>query len=129
MTTAHNPASIFPPAGISAHGIGVPAGARLLFVSGQIATRPDGTVPEGIEAQTEVVWQKIRAVLADAGMGVSDIVKLGAFLTRPADYPAFAQVRARHMGEHRAASTAVFVPALVKPEWCVEIEVVAARVD
>ncbi|MGE0802761.1 MAG: RidA family protein [Lautropia sp.] len=129
MTTAipRNPAALGPPAGISHHGVEVTAGRRMLFVSGQIGVRADGSIPESIAEQTEVVWQRIEAILAESGMAISDIVKITSFLTRPEDYEAFARVRAARLAGHRTASTAVFVSALVKPALRVEIEVVAAR--
>ena len=45
--TRHYPADVPPPVGGYVQGLEVPAGTRLLFVSGQIPVRPDGTVPEG----------------------------------------------------------------------------------
>ena len=46
---------------------------------------PDGAVPKGIEAQAEACWRNIIAVLADAGMGVGDLVKITTYLVRPED--------------------------------------------
>ncbi len=87
----------------------------------------DGTIPVTIEEQTEVVWQNILAVLADAGMGVADIVKITSFLTRYENFSKFAEVRAGFLGSHRPASTSVIISALAKPEFLVEVEAVAAK--
>ena len=76
MLKVHNPRSIAAPIGTYSHGIEVPPAARWLYVAGQIGVRPDGSVPSTIEEQTEVVWQNILAVLADAGMGIGDVVKI-----------------------------------------------------
>src|SRR5438876_2920917 len=105
MLNVHNPHSIAAPIGTYSHGIEVPPGARWLYVAGQIGVRPDGSVPSTIEEQTEVVWQNILAVLADAGMGIGDVVKITSFLTRHENFPRFAQVRAKFLGSHRPAST------------------------
>ena len=47
---------------------------------------PDGTVPKGIEAQTEACLRNIIAILADAGMGIGDLVKITTLLDAP-DFP------------------------------------------
>jgi len=127
MLKFHNPRSTAAPNGTYSHGAEVPPNARWLFVAGQIPMRPDGTIPVTIEEQTEVVWQNILAVLADAGMGVTDIVKITSFLTRYENFARFAQVRAGFLGSHRPASTSVIISALAKPEFLVEVEAVAAR--
>ena len=123
----HNPGSIAAPIGTYSHGIEVPPGARWLCVAGQIGVRPDGSVPASIEEQTEVVWQNILAVLADAGMGIGDVVKITSFLTRHENFPRFAQVRAKFLGSHRPASTLLVISSLARPEFLVEVEAIAAK--
>ena len=54
---------------------------RLLFVSGQVPEKPDGSVPEGFEAQCEQAWRNVITVLAAAGLGVEHLVKINTFLT------------------------------------------------
>ena len=127
MLNMHNPRSIAAPIGTYSHGIEVPPGARWLYVAGQIGVRPDGSVPASIEEQTELVWQNILAVLADAGMGIGDVVKITSFLTRHENFPRFAQVRAKFLGSHRPASTLLVVSSLARPEFLVEVEAVAAK--
>ena len=63
----------------------VPEGSQLLYISGEVGVLPDGTVPQGIEAQAEACWRNIIAILADAGMGVGDLVKITTYLVRPED--------------------------------------------
>jgi len=127
MLKVHNPRSIGAPIGTYSHGIEVPAGARWLYVAGQIGVRPDGSVPATIEEQTEVVWQNILAVLADAGMGIGDVVKITSFLTRHENFPRFAEVRAKFLGSHRPASTLLVISSLARPEFLVEVEAIAAK--
>jgi 2-iminobutanoate/2-iminopropanoate deaminase len=122
-----NPKTIAAPNGVYSHGVVVPANARWLYVAGQTGKRPDGSVPASVEEQTEVAWQNILAVLAEGGMGVADIVKITSFLTRAEDYAKFAPVRAKVLGSHRPASTLLVVSALARPEFLVEVEVVAAK--
>ena len=127
MLKIHNPKSVAAPIGTYSHGIEAPANARWLHVAGQIGVRPDGSVPAIIEEQTEVVWQNILAVLADAGMGIGDVVKITSFLTRFENFPKFAQVRAKYLGSHRPASTLLVISSLARPEFLVEVEAIAAK--
>ena len=127
MLKAHVPKTVPAPNGTYSHAIEVPPNARWLFVAGQIPVRPDGSIPATIEEQTEVVWQNILAVLADAGMGIGDVVKISSFLTKHENFPRFAQVRARFLGNHRPASTLLVITSLAKPEFLVEVEAIAAK--
>lgn len=119
--------NIAPPLGQYAHAIEVPAGARQVIVSGQVAVLPDGRVPEGIEAQLECIWANILSILRSAGMSATDIVKVTTFVTHPDHFKVHPKVRARILGEHRAAATGICVSALASPEFLCEIEVVAAE--
>ncbi len=128
MLDYHNPATVAAPASRYSHGVEVPAHSRLLFVSGQVGVRSDGTTPVDAREQHEQVWKNIGAVLAAAGMGAADIVRVNGYITRADLVPIFREMRDRVLGKGPApASTLVVVAALVRPEWCVEIEVVAAR--
>jgi 2-iminobutanoate/2-iminopropanoate deaminase len=60
-------------------------------------------------------------------MSVHDLVKLTQYLLHPADIPAYAQVRTRYLGSARPASLLLIAPALVRPEFLLEIEVCAAK--
>lgn len=63
----------------------------LLFLSGQIGTRP-GTaelVPGGIEAEARQTMENIRAALHAAGSSLDRVVKCTVFLEDMADWPAF----------------------------------------
>jgi enamine deaminase RidA (YjgF/YER057c/UK114 family) len=126
MHKFHNPAGIAGPFGHYEHGVETALPGRLLHVSGQTGVAPDDGVPEGIEAQTELVWQNICAVLAEAGMTPQDIVKTNSYVLDRAHVPVLAEMRKRYLGaEHRAASTTLIVSGLVRPEWIVEIDAVA----
>jgi len=127
MLKIHNPKSVAAPIGTYSHGIEAPPNARWLHVAGQIGVRPDGSVPATLEEQTEVVWQNILAVLADAGMGIGDVVKITSFLTRFENFLKFAQVRAKYLGSHRPASTLLVISSLARPEFLVEVEAIAAK--
>jgi len=112
-----------------AHGVEVPAGARLLFTNGQVGTRPDGSIPETTAAQAEVVFDRLNAVLAAASMAFSDVVRFTAFLTDQKDVRTFVEVRDRVMGDHKPGAIILIVKGLARPELKIEIEAIAARVD
>ena len=109
------------------HGIEVPPNARWLYISGQVAVDKDGKTPDTFEAQVKLVFDNLGAVLASAGMTPKDLVKVNVFLLRPEDIPALRAARDAFQGETRPASTLVVVSRLVRPEWLVEIEAVAAQ--
>ena len=122
------PADIAAPAARYAHAVLSEAGSRVLHTSGVVPIRPDGSVPGDLAEQAAVVWQNITAMLGAARMRPSDIVSVTTYvvvdeLARLAEVMA---ARDAALGGHRAASTLVTVPALARPEWRMEIAVVAA---
>ncbi len=128
MLKRHNPKSVAAPASRYSHGIEVPPNARWLYLSGQVAIRPDGSIPSDPREQHDVVWSNIRAILAEAGMGFGDVVRFNAYLVKPDLIPIYRAARDAALGNALpAASTLVIVAALANPQWLVEIEVVAAK--
>lgn len=122
----HNPPTLFPPYRGHVHAAEVVGGARLLFISGLNGYEQDGTtMPESFEDQAELIWQHIRALLADAGMGIANLVSLRTYLADPQFDEANARMRARQLGSHRVASTVVCC-RLLESKWKLEIEAVAA---
>ena len=122
-----NPSTIAAPVGRYSHGVLVPSGAKLLFISGQVGIEPDGTVPPGFADQARSAWRNLLAILQAAGMGPDNLVKVTHYLTRPSDLAAYREVRAQIGGDARPASMLVFAPALADPRWLFEIEAVAAQ--
>ena len=112
-----------------AHGVEVPAGARLLFTNGQVGTKPDGSTPEATAEQVGVIFDRLKAVLKAADMTLNDIVCFDFYVTDRADIDPFAEVRDRIMGDHKPGTTLLVVNGLARPELKIEIEAVAAKVD
>lgn len=123
----HNPPTIHA-APTYSHGIEVPPNARRLYISGQVGVSRDGKTAEGIEAQTAQVFENLEAILASAGMGLGDVVKLSALLTHEDHIEGFRKVRLQQLGESRPASTLMVVRRLAQPAWLVEVEAIAAKV-
>ena len=120
------PASIAPPAANYAHAILTISAARWLHTSGVVPVDPSGVTPTGIGEQAEVVWTNIQAMLDDAGMHASDIVSVTTYVVVGEDMAPVMAERDRVLGSHRAASTLVTVSALARPEWRMEIAIIAA---
>ena len=121
-----NPSSIAPPAANYAHAVLTEGASRWLHTSGVVPTRPDGTVPDDLAEQAEVVWQNIGAMLAGAGMRPADVVSVTTYVVAGDELGAVMRARDRFLGGRRVASTLVTVPALAQPAWRMEIAVIAA---
>jgi 2-iminobutanoate/2-iminopropanoate deaminase len=127
--TSHNPSGLFPPYANYAHAVEVPPGARTLYISGLNGYEPDGvTMPADFESQARLIWLHLGTVLAEAGMSYDDLVSLRFFLASAADDPANVDLLREHLRDHIAARTVV-VQQLLEPEWLIEVEAVAAKVD
>ena len=116
VTASGAPAAIGP----YVHAVAV---GDLLFTSGQIPLTLDGTMPEGIAAQTEQVFDNLAAVLAAAGTGLDRVVKATVFVTDLGDFAKLNAVYARRFGDHKPARSTVQVAALPRGAT-VEIELV-----
>jgi len=121
------PADIAPPAANYAHAVLSEAPARLLHTAGVVPVRPDGTVPDGVGEQADVVWANVEAIFGEAGMEPTDVVSVTTYVVAGEPLAPVMAARDRFLRGHLAASTLVTVPALARPEWRVEIAVVAAR--
>ena len=99
----------------------------LLFVSGIVPVDGEGRLVGGddVVAQTRQVFENMRAVLAAAGCGFEDVVKVTVFLTDIDDRPLINPVRQEVFGSSRPASTLVEVSRLAVEGAKVEIEAVA----
>ena len=128
MLKHHNPSTVAAPFSRYSHGVEVPAGARLMHISGQVGVTPEGKVAQGTEAQIEQAWRNVLSVLEEAGMGPRDLVKVTTFLINRADLPTARTVREHMLHGAEPASTLLFVAGLASPEWLVEIEAIAAAV-
>lgn len=128
MATYLNPPAVHTPVGNYTHTAVVPAGTSLVFVAGQVPIRPDGSVPATFPEQVELVFANLQACLAAHGLGMESVVKLNAYLVSGQNVQAMREVRARYFGTHKPVSTAVFVPALVSPDFLLEVEAVAEKI-
>lgn len=100
-----------------------------IYVSGQVAYNAEGRlVGEGdIKAQTRQVFDNIRAVLAAAGAGMADIIKINTYITDQSKFMDMLEVRKEIFGANPPASTAVVVAGLAFPGLLIEVEAIAIK--
>ncbi len=123
---ALSPASIQPPFARYSHGIAITPGHRLVFTSGQLGIGADDKIPADCEAQADLCFANIAAILAEDGMTLADIVHLHAYVTDRAHMQGYMRSRDRHFPGTPPASTLLIVGGFTRPEFVVEIEAVAA---
>lgn len=100
----------------------------LVFLSGQIPLVPEtGLVAKGgLEAQAHQMFANIQAVLAEAGMSLSNVVKTTVFMTDLSQFAAFNAIYAEYFKAPYPARSCVEVSALPKGVL-VECELIARR--
>jgi len=124
--------------------VSVPAGSRLVYVSGTVPDVVDAAAPAGsvarygdTAAQTRSVLRKIEAELGRHGLGLGDVVMMRVFLVAPPgaeamDFAGMMTAYREFFGTEaqpaRPARSTMEVAGLVDPGWLVEIEVTAAGV-
>jgi 2-iminobutanoate/2-iminopropanoate deaminase len=123
---SHNPTAVHAPSGGYSMGLEVGQHRRLLYISGQVPAKSDGSVPAGFEAQCEQAWSNVIEVLAAAGLGVEHLVKINTFLTDKSQVVANRAIRRKMLQGNEPAST-VMIAETVDGRWLLEIEAIAAE--
>jgi len=114
------------PAAIGPYSQAIMAG-DLLYTSGQLGLDPDtGDLASGIEEQTRQSLKNIQAILEEAGLQKTDVIKTVVFLKNMSDFAVVNGIYADFFGDHKPARSCVEVAQLPKG-GLVEIEVVASR--
>lgn len=126
MNREIRPLKLAPPAAAYAHAVLSDNPRRLLHTSGVVPIAADGSVPGSLADQARVVWGNLRAILDEAKMSVTDVVSVTTYVVVGQPLAEVMAARDEALGGHRAASTLVTVPALARPEWLMEIALVAA---
>lgn len=98
-----------------------------VFLTGMTGSRPDGSMPENLEDQFRQAFEKIGAVLREAGLGFDSIVEMTTYHVGLRDhFDRFCAVRAAYVSAPFPAWTAVEVAGLRREGAVVEIRAVAA---
>ncbi|MHA3980438.1 RidA family protein [Halovulum sp. GXIMD14794] len=124
---AHTPGGIRPPFARYSHAAEAPAGHGLIALSGQLGIALDESVPEGAGAQADLCFANIDAILAEAGTDRSAILRVNAYVTAREYLAPYMEARDRYLGAVTPppASTLMIVSGFARPEFLVEIEVLA----
>lgn len=112
------------PSGQFTHAVEVTGASRTVYISGQVGSAMDGSIPEDATAQGRLVWHNIQAQLRAVGMSVDNIVKMVTIITSLDHLAASRVARGEALGDRKPASTLI-VGGLVNPAFKIEIEVVA----
>lgn len=115
------------PAAIGPYSQAIKAG-NILFASGQLGLDPaTGAFAEGgVKEQTAQAFANVKAILAEAGMTIDNVVKTTVFLADMADFAAMNEVYATQFAGSFPARSAVAVKTLPK-NGLVEVEVIAVE--
>ena len=120
-----NAASAPTPSGGYAQALEVREAQRWLFVSGQIPETAQGEVPKDFPSQARLAWANVLTQLKEAGMSVSNLVKVTTFLASREHGIINREVRQEVLGSHAPALT-VIITGIFDEAWLLEIEAVAA---
>lgn len=121
-----SPTTIHPPFSAYSNGVEVPEGQRLVFCSGQLGITKTGQIPATAGEQAALAFDNIEAILAAAGLGLEHVVRINAYVTGREHLKPYMDVRNSRFSHPLPASTLMIVSGFARPEFFVEIEVVAA---
>jgi 2-iminobutanoate/2-iminopropanoate deaminase len=121
---------------ISAAGVSAPAGhyshatawSGLVFASGQLGARSDGshTADQPFETQVRQALDNVLTVLAEAGCGPEQVLRVTAYIVGVENWPAFNRVYTEAFRNAKPARTVVPVAEL-HHGYLVEIEAIGGR--
>jgi 2-iminobutanoate/2-iminopropanoate deaminase len=121
------PTKIAPAASGQPHGLAHGGVFKRLVIGGQLGAEPSGEVPAGFEAQAELAFDNLLAVIDAAQLVVSDLTRLTAYVAAPQCFAQFHGVRERKLGPATPVSTYIEVAGLGDPRWLISIEGEAIR--
>lgn len=119
---------VLAPAASFVHATIVPAGAALVFVSGQVPEDLDGSVPDTFEGQARLAWRNVERTLNAAGCTLDDVFKVTMYVRERRYRDDNRLVRNDVLGTRTPALT-VIVADHWDERWLIEIEVIATRPD
>lgn len=112
------------PAAVGPYAHAVKAG-EMIFISGQLGLNPaDGSMPEGVEAQTRQSLENLKTILAGCGSDFNHVCKTTIFLADMGDFAKVNEIYDGYFKEEVPARSCVEVARLPK-DGLVEIEAIA----
>ena len=133
--TFSNPPGLYtPPGSAGPHGysqvVEVPAGARLLYISGQVALDSAGNLVGAgdFRAQATKVFENLKLALTSSGATFKNVIKLNFYVTDAHNLAVLREVRDQFVNTSAPpASTLVEVKGLFRPDVILEVEAVAVK--
>jgi enamine deaminase RidA (YjgF/YER057c/UK114 family) len=122
VKTVRNPDTVHAPGGRYVHQIEVANPSKVLFISGQVGERPDGSLPEDPNDQFEIAVENVLRNIAAAGLETSDLTKVTIYAVAELDPARRRATLDRLLGSHVSCSTFLYVAGLARPEYKVEVE-------
>jgi 2-iminobutanoate/2-iminopropanoate deaminase len=116
------PAKISPGPCGHTHGIAHGRVFKRLLIAGQSGADPAGDVPAGFEAQAELAFDNLLAVIEAAQLTIGDLVRIVAYAAVPGSLALYNLVRDRKVGSATPVSTYVEIAGLGDPRWLISIE-------
>ncbi|KIN78245.1 RidA family protein [Sulfitobacter mediterraneus] len=122
------PVTIRPPFARYAHGVEIPAHWRIVQTSGQLGIRADDSIPEDAYAQAVICFEALSEILKSAGMTANDVAHISAYVTARDHMAGYMRARDTFMAHATRvpSSTLLIVSGFTRPEFKVEVEVLAA---
>ena len=120
-------AKLAQPSGHFSHATITEAKGRLLFISGMVARRADGTIAGvgDIAAQTRQVCENLKAAVEEAGGTLDDICRVDVYVRNMEHFEVIHQVRRAYFKSPAPASTMVEVTKMTSPDYLIEINAIA----
>jgi len=103
--------------------------SEIIFLMGVIAKGDDGKVvgPGDIEKQAEFIFERIKAILADAGATIDDLVKVNIYLVNMTDFEKVSVIRNKYLKDSKPAATTIGITPTVAEGCDIEIEAIAVK--
>ncbi|HWP01884.1 MAG TPA: RidA family protein [Gemmatimonadaceae bacterium] len=116
-----------PPIGVFSQATMAMLPGRIIWVSGLTARDASGAVVGvgDVRAQTRQILENLKAILAEGGATLDDVVKVTVFVRNMDDFQAIHEVRREYFPKDPPASTMVEVSRLVEDSLLIEIEATA----
>jgi enamine deaminase RidA (YjgF/YER057c/UK114 family) len=115
------------PSGHFSQGIAIEARGRLVFVSGMVARRADGSIAGigDIGEQTRQVCENVKAAMGAAGGTLADICRVDVYVRNMEHFPIIHEVRRAYFPDPPPASTMVEVSKFTHPDYLIEMNAIA----
>lgn len=98
----------------------------LLYVAGQIGLNPDGTIPQDADTQAERAFERMQAIIEQAGSSMDNLVELVSYhVDISKNLPGFVKIKERFVPAPFPTWTILEVAGLARPELVIEIKATA----